>query len=303
MKTGAARSATLAALLEADAEVELLGSGFKFTEGPIWHPRETCLLFSDIAGDARHRWREDGRVSIARRPNGMGNGMTLDAKLNLLICEHATSSVVREGSDGSRTTVASHYQGKELNSPNDIVVRSDGSVYFTDPIYGRRPFNGIEREPELAFRGVYRIPPGGGDLQLVANDFGQPNGLCFSADESLLYVDDTPRAHVRVFRVRTDGSLDGGEMFATGIGDGTLQSAGWVDGIKCDEAGNIWVTGPRGIWVFSRSGERLGIIEVPEVAANLHWGGQDWHSLFVTARTSVYRIRTRVTGHREPFMA
>jgi gluconolactonase len=303
VKTGAPRLAKLATVVDSDAVVELLAGGFKFAEGPIWHPRERCLLFSDIAGDARHRWTEDGGVDVVRRPNGMGNGMTFDADLNLLICEHATSSVVRDGPDGSRATVASHYQGKELNSPNDIVVRSDGSVYFTDPIYGRRPFNGIERPFQLAFCGVYRIPPGGGDLQLVANDFGQPNGLCFSVDESLLYVDDTPRAHIRVFRVRPDGSLDGGEPFATGIGDGTPRSGGWVDGIKCDEAGNIWVTGPRGIWVFSSGGEHLGIIEVPEVAANLHWGGDDWHSLFVTARTSLYRIRTRVTGHREPFMA
>ncbi len=302
MKT-AARPAKLAVLLDADAVVELLGDGFKFTEGPIWHPRERCLLFSDIAGDARYRWTEDGRVGVARRPNGMGNGMTLDADLNLLICEHATSSVVRESSDGTRTTVASHYQGKELNSPNDIVVRSDGSVYFTDPIYGRQAFTGIERASQLTFCGVYRIPPDGGDVQLVADDFAQPNGLCFSVDESLLYVDDTPRAHVRVFHVRPDGSLDGGELFATGIGDGTSQSGGWVDGIKCDEAGNIWVTGPRGIWVFSRAGEHLGVIEFPEVPANLHWGGPDWRSLFVTASTSVYRIRTRVTGHREPFMA
>ena len=228
--------------------------------------------------------------------------MTLDPALRLLVCEHATSSLVRETPDGKRTTLASHYKGKELNSPNDVVVRRDGSIYFTDPIYGRRPFNGIERAPELDFRGVYRVPPSGGDVQLLADDFGQPNGLCFSIDESLLYVNDTPRAHIRAFKVRRDGSLDGGQLFALGIGDGTLQSPGWVDGLKCDELGNIWVTGPHGIWVFSSGGEHLGIIEIPEIPANMHWGGHDWHSLFVTARTSVYRIRTRVTGHREPFM-
>ena len=298
-----ARSAKLAPLVDPDAQVELLGGGFKFTEGPIWHPSERCLLFSDIAGDARHRWTSERGFELARRPNGMGNGMTLDRDSNLLVCEHATSSVVRERPDGTRTTLASHYQGKELNSPNDIVVRSDGLIYFTDPIYGRRPFNGIERALELDFRGVYRAPSGGGDLQLLVDDFGQPNGLCFSVDEALLYVNDTPGALIRVFRVRPDGSLANGEVFASGIGDGTLKSGGVVDGMKCDEAGNIWVTGPHGIWVFSSAGEHLGIIEVPEIAANLHWGGQDRHSLFVTARTSVYRIRTRVTGHREPFMA
>ena len=303
MTSRAVRSTQLATLVDPAAELERIGTGFEFTEGPIWHPRDECLLFSDIAGDSRHRWRAESGFVIARTPNGMGNGMTLDADLNLIICEHATSSVVRESADRLRTTLASHYGGKELNSPNDVVVRSDGSIYFTDPTYGRMPFIGVERGCDLAFRGVYRIPAGGGDPQLLVGDFDQPNGLCFSVDESRLYVDDTARAHVRVFRVERDGALTGGEVFASAIGDGTRAGGGYVDGLKCDEASNIWVTGPSGIWVFSPSGEHLGIVEVPEIATNLHWGGHDWHWLFVTAGKSVYRIRTRVTGHREPFMA
>lgn len=291
---------SLAAVVDPGATVERLGSGFQFTEGPIWHPRENCLLFSDIVGDTRYRWTEQRGFEVVRRPNDMGNGMTLDADLRLLICQHSTSTVVRE--DGSeRITLASNHEGHELNSPNDIVVRSDGSVYFTDPTYGRMRGIGREREPELAFRGVYRVSEAGG-VQLLADDFDQPNGLCFSVDESLLYVDDTTRAHIRVFRVRGDGSLEGGEVFASAIGDGTAKSGGYVDGLKCDEAGNVWVTGPGGVWVFDPKGERLGVIEVPEVTANLHWGGHDWRSLFVTARTSLYHIHTRVTGHEEPFM-
>ena len=199
--------------------------------------------------------------------------------------------------------LASHYEGTALNSPNDICVRSDGSIYFTDPCYGRYARHGLERPLELGFQGVYRRTPDGDLLLLVdRGSYDQPNGLCFSPDESLLYVDDTPRALIDVFEVTSDGTLGPPRRFFSGIGSG-VSAEGVVDGIKCDERGNVWVTGPGGIWVISAAGEHLGVIRVGEKTANLAWGGDDWHTLFVTASSSLYALRTRVGPRREPFMA
>ena len=296
------KSDKLTELVDPNVEVEQVGTGFIFTEGPIWHPQENFLLFSDMPGDVRRRWTPDGNIEEVMRPANKCNGMTRDAELNLLVCEHSTSSVVRERADGTRETLATHHQGKELNSPNDIIVHSDGSIYFTDPTYGRLPGFGIERECELDFRGVYRIPPGGGDPQLLVDDFGEPNGLCFSPDESLLYINDTPNANIRVFDVQPDGTIANGHMFAVNIGDGDLAKGGLVDGMKCDERGNIWVSGLDGVWVFASSGEHLGVVGIPESVGNLHWGGPDWTWMFVPASTSLYRFETKVAGRREPFM-
>jgi gluconolactonase len=231
--------------------------------------------------------------------------MTLDAEGRLIVCEHVTSSVVRmdpDGTGGGREVLASHYESKELNSPNDVIVHSSGAIYFSDPTYGRMPVFGIEREQELDFQGVYRIPPGGGDPQLLVDDFVQPNGLCFSPDESLLYINDTDRAHIRVFDMEDDGSISKGRLLADGIGTGDLESGELVDGMKCDEHGYVWVTGPKGVWIFTPSGEYLGIVEIPEGVGNLHWGGPDWSWLFVPATTSLYRVATKTRGRREPFM-
>jgi gluconolactonase len=238
---------------------------------------------------------------VLRDPSNKCNGMTLDNEGNLIVCEHVTSSVVREMPDGTRETLATHWQGKELNSPNDVIVASDGSILFTDPTYGRMPGFGIEREQELDFQGVYRLPAGGGDLELLVDDFGQPNGLCFSPDEKLLYINDTPRAHIKVWDVNPDGTVSNGRMFFEGIGTGVIEE-GIPDGMKCDERGNIWVTGPQGVWVISSSGELLGIIEVPEAVGNHSWGGEDWNTLFIPSSSSLYSIRTRVGPHREPYM-
>jgi gluconolactonase len=207
-----------------------------------------------------------------------------------------------DGTGSGREALATHYDGRELNSPNDVVVKSDGSIYFTDPTYGRMPGFGLEREQELDFQGVYRLPAGGGELELVVDDFAQPNGLCFTADESLLYINDTDRAHIRVFEVGSDGSLSGGDVLADGIGTGELESGELVDGMKLDEPGNIWVTGPKGVWVFSPEGEHLGVLEVPENVGNLNWGGPDWNWLFIPASTSMYRVQTKVSGNRLPYM-
>jgi gluconolactonase len=293
-------------LIDGNAELELLGSGFTFTEGPIWNPGGEFLLFSDMPGDTRRRWDARGGVREVASPSNKGNGMTLDARGRLIVCEHSTSSVVRIDADGTgdgREVLATRYGGKELNSPNDVVVHSSGALYFTDPTYGRMPGFGVEREQDLDFQGVYRLEPGGGDPRLLVDDFVQPNGLCFSPDESLLYLNDTDRAHIRVFDLDGDGGISNGRVFAEGIGTGDLAAGGLVDGMKCDEHGNIWVTGPDGVWVFSSGGTHLGVIEIPESVGNIHWGGPDWSWLFVAASTSMYRVATKVSGRREPFMS
>ena len=172
-----------------------------------------------------------------------------------------TSSLVRERTDGVREILAYHWQGKYLNSPNDVTVRSDGTIYFSDPWYGRFPGFGVERARELGWQGVFRIPPGGGqdelDLAVAEDEFEMPNGLCFSPDESLLYINDTPRAHIKVFDVNADGTLANGRMFFEGVGTGVIEE-GIPDGMKVDERGNVWVTGPQGVWVISPAGEHLG---------------------------------------------
>jgi gluconolactonase len=300
-----ARSDAIYELLEEGSSVERLATGFTFTEGPIWHPGEQVLYFSDMPADIRRKVTLDGEVTEVRNPSFKCNGMTLEPDLSLLVCEHVTSSLVRERADGVRETLAFHYQGKYLNSPNDVTVRSDGTIYFSDPWYGRFPGFGVERARELGWQGVFRIPPGGSqdelELAVPQDEFDMPNGVCFSPDESLLYVNDTPRAHIKVYDVAADGTLSNGRMFFEGIGTGVIEE-GIPDGMKCDERGNIWVTGPKGIWVISSGGELLGVLQVPEATGNLTWGGTDWHMLFIPSSSSVYTIRTLVGPRREPYM-
>ena len=297
------KSDRLLELIDEGAEVERVATGFTFTEGPIWSKRERCLYFSDMPADIRRRWSEERGVEEVMNPSNKCNGMVYDAEGNLLVCEHVTSSLVRESPDGRRETIASHYRGKELNSPNDVITKSDGSIYFSDPWYGRMPVFGEERERELGFQGVYRIPPGGGQPELVVgeDEFEQPNGLCFSPDESLLYINDTPGALIKVYDVAPDGSLSNGRMFFEGIGSGVIEE-GIPDGMKCDERGNIWVTGPGGVWVISAEGEQLGLVEVPENVGNLTWGDDDWKTLYMPSSTSLYRVRTKVASNRLPYM-
>jgi gluconolactonase len=294
-------------LVDEDAELERLGTGFTFTEGPLWNP-DGFLLFSDMPGDVRRRWDPESGVTEVANPSNKGNGMTFDLDGKLIVCEHVTSSVVRMDPDGTganREVLASHYGDKELNAPNDVVVKSDGAIYFSDPTYGRMPGFGIERDQDLDFQGVYRIPPGGGDTQLLADDFGQPNGLCFSTDESLLYVNDTEKAHIRVFDVQSDGSIANSRVLADGIGTASLEIGDLVDGMKLDERGNIWVTGPGGVCVFSAEGEHIGTVQVPEPVGNLNWTrppGPNWNQLVIAATSSVYRIECKVSGNRLPYM-
>ncbi len=275
-----------------DPAIERLGTGFLFTEGPVWHPRERHLIFSDMPGDHMRRWRPDGTIETFRQPSNKTNGNTYDADGRLLSCEHATSRVTRTEPDGAITVIATHYDGKELNSPNDIVVRSDGTIFFTDPTFGRNEFYGVPRDQELSFQGVYAVDPDGSNLRLLADDFEQPNGLCLSLDEGRLFVNDTPRGHIRCFDLTADGGASGGAVWTDVTGDGE----GAPDGMKLDVDGNLYTTGPAGLHVFAPDATCLGVIHVPERAANFTWGGDDLKSLFVTASTSLYRTRTETAG-------
>jgi gluconolactonase len=290
-------------LIDQYAPVGQLGTGFEFTEGPIWHPKEHFLLFSDMPGDVRRRWDRRGGVREVIRPANKCNGMTYDQDLNLIVCEHSTSSLVRERAD-RREVLASHFEGRELNSPNDVCVHSSGAVYFTDPWFGRMPGYGVERPRELGFQGVYRVRAGqaGGEPELLVERtlFDQPNGLCFSPDERLLYVNDTTQALIRVFDVDASGRLAHGRVFASGIR--SELEPGLPDGMKCDASGNVWVTAPGGLWVYAPGGALLGKVRIPEMAANLHWGGEDFRTLFVCATHSVYTLPTKVGPRNEPFM-
>ncbi len=272
--------------------VERLATGFQFTEGPVWHRGRGEVIFSDIPGDCMMRFNERYGVEVFRKPSNMANGNTWDREGRLLTCEHAAGRVTRTRADGTIEVIASHYEGKELNSPNDIVVKRDGSVYFTDPDFGRREYFGVKREKELDFQGVYRLDAERGDLTLLTDELGQPNGLTFSPDESLLYVDDTPAERIFVFDVSSDGRIGNGRIFAEVAGDGK----GRPDGLKTDIAGNVYCAGPGGIHVFGPQGVLLGRVPITEQTANFTWGGEDMRDVFVTASTSLYRFRTRIPG-------
>jgi gluconolactonase len=288
-------------LIDEHAPVRQIGSGFTFTEGPIWHPTEQYLLFSDMPADVRRRLDRSG-VREVLRPSNKSNGLTYDAELNLIACEHATSSVARFRPDGTREVLASHFEGRELNSPNDLCIHSSGAIYFSDPWYGRMPHYGVERPRELGWQGVFRLAPGSREPTLLVDRymFSQPNGLCFCPDESKLYVNDTDQANIRVFDVRADGTLANARVFASGIRD--VMKPGVPDGMKCDAQGNIWVTAPGGLWVYAPDGRHIGKVAVPELCANLHWGGPDWRTLYICATTSIYAIDVKVGPRTEQFM-
>lgn len=289
-------SPRLTALVDPAAAVERLATGFLFTEGPLWDRARRTLYFSDMPGNVLRSWTEAGGIREVRRPSDMSNGLTFDAEGRLIACEHATRRVTRTERGGTISVIAQRFAGKPLNSPNDVVVKSDGSIYFSDPNYGLKEYYGIPRPQDLPFQGVYRIAPAG-EVQLLADDFAEPNGLCFSPDEKLLYVNDTERMHIRVFDVGADGRIAGDRIFFEESGTG-----GAPDGMKLDERGNLYCTGPEGIWIISPAGEHLGVIRVPETTANLSWGDDDWSTLYITASSSIYRIRLKVAGNRVPYM-
>lgn len=280
-------------IIEPGAAPEQVLTGFEFVEGPAWHPRKEILVFSDIICDTMYCWHENNGLAVLRKPSHMANGNAWDREGRLLSCEHATSRISRSDGDDSYEVLVSHYQGCELNSPNDIVVKRDGSIYFTDPNSGRSDKYGVARCQELEFQGVYRFDPEKSELTLLVKDFAKPNGLCFSIDESLLFINDTERQHIRVFDVRQDGSIANGRTWAETGGD----EPGVADGMKVDSAGNLYCCGSGGIHVFDANGIRIGLIETPEVAANFTWGGDSLTDMYITATHSVYRLKMKIPGH------
>jgi gluconolactonase len=287
-------------LVAPDAPIDRIAGGLGFTEGPVWRGRE--LLFSDIPNKRIARWRRlpEG-PELTTFATGMSNGLTLDRQGRVIAAEHDGRRVSRVADDGTRAVLTEQFQGKRLNSPNDIVVRSDGSIYFTDPPYAVRPSTPGTARPagwwtqpipgkEQPCHGVYRLAPDGA-LHLLVDDFALPNGLAFSPDESMLYIDDSAHKHIRAFDVRPDGALTGSRILL----DMASDDPGVPDGLKVDVHGNVFCTGPGGVWVCRPDGTRLGRIVLPELPANLAWG-EDGTVLFLTARTSVYRLPTRTRG-------
>jgi gluconolactonase len=267
------------------ATLEKLAGRFQFPEGPIWDPAG-FLLFSDFSANVIKKWTPDGKVTTFRNPSGNSAGLTLDGQGRLIACEIGSRRLSRTEKDGTVVTLADRYNGKRLHGPNDVVVRSDGSIYFTEESVD----TGIEVQ-ELPFSGVYRLSPDG-KLALVADDFELPNGLAFSPDEKTLYIDDSYQLHIRAFDVSADGALANGRVFAT-------SRSSYPDGMKVDVEGNLYCACLGGaVEVFDPSGKRLGMIKVPEPAFNVGWGDADGKALYITAGTGLYRIRLNIPGNR-----
>ncbi len=257
----------------------------------MYIPAGRYLLWSDIPNDRILRWDETtGSVGVFRQPAGYANGGTLDGAGRLVTCEHGNRRVTRTEHDGSVTVIADRYQGKRFNSPNDVVVRSDGSIWFTDPSYGiDSDYEGHRADSEIGGCHVYRVDPGTGAVRVVADDFVRPNGLAFSLDERRLYISDSRVNHLRVFDVADDGALSGGAVFAT-------CTVGVFDGFRLDQAGRIWTSAGDGVHCYDPDGTLIGKLRVPETVANVVFGGQRRNHLFICATTSVYAILLSVTG-------
>lgn len=275
-------------LLPKDAEVKKLASGMKFVEGPVWvqDVESGYLLFTDIPANKIMKWSEHDGLSVWREPSDNANGLTRDNAGHLVACEHGSRTVTIT-ENNQRRTLLEQYQGKRFNSPNDVVVKRDGTIWFTDPTYGLG-----KRVKELEGEYVFRFSPTDNALTIVSTDHDKPNGLCFSPDEKRLYVADSGKPKsIRVYDVKDDGTLANGREFAT-------LDKGAPDGIRCDEKGNVWSSSGDGAQVFNPDGNRIGRVLLPETAANLTFGGKDGKTLFLTARTSLYSIQTNVRGAR-----
>lgn len=279
------------AFFHGDAWLERLHTGCRWTEGPAWFPAGRYLVFSDIPNDRILRWDETtGAVGVFRQPSMYANGHTVDRRGRLVSCEHGRRAVTRTEPDGSVTVLADAYQGKRLNSPNDVVEHSDGSLWFTDPAYGiDSDYEGYRADSEIGGCHVYRIDPAGGQLTRVAADFDRPNGLAFSADEQRLYITDSARRELRVFTVNGDRTLSGGEVLAT-------CTAGTFDGVRLDHGGRIWAAAGDGLHCFDPDGTLIGKLLVPETVANLAFGGPRRNRLFICATSSLYSVMVNVTG-------
>jgi gluconolactonase len=284
-----------------NATLDRHANGCRWTEGPVWFGDAGCLLFSDIPNNRIMRWSESGGLSVYREPSGFANGGTRDLEGRMVSCLHGARAVVRTEYDGSITVLANRYQGKRLNSPNDVVVKSDGTIWFTDPNYGiMTDYEGCRAEQELPCN-VYRLDPQSGELAVVADTFKGPNGLAFSPNEKQLYVSDTGEMfdaqavrHIRVFDVAATGeSLSNERAFHT-------VSPGAADGFRCDDEGNVWTSAADGVHCVSPEGELLGKILVPELVANVTFGGLARNRLFICASTSLYSVYINRRGAQRP---
>jgi len=289
-------------LVLGNVHLEKLWTGCRWAEGPAYFPAGRYLIWSDIPNNRLMRYDEtDGSVSVFLQPSNNQNGHTVDREGRLVCCEHQGRCVSRIEHDGRRTVLASHYEGKRLNSPNDAVVKSDGTIWFTDPTYGiDSEYEGDAAPSEIGASYVYRLDPDTGSLTTVATDFVKPNGLAFSPDERLLYIADTgathvkdgPR-HIRRFTVGADHSLSGGEIFAT-------CDHGLFDGLRVDVEGNVWTSAGDGVHCYAPDGTLIGKIKVPEVVANVCFGGPKRNRLFICGTTSLYAVYLRVQGAVRP---
>lgn len=284
-----------------NAPVEKIATGFRWVEGPVWFGDAGCLLFSDIPNNRIMRWIDGVGTSIYREPSHFSNGHTRDREGRLISCEHGRRQVTRTEHDGNITVLADHYQGKRLNSPNDVVVKSDGSIWFTDPHYGiMTDYEGNRAEQELACH-VYRFDPADDSLSVVTDDFDCPNGLCFSPDERFLYVAETglmfdadADRHIWRYEVGSDGSsLKGGGLFYR-------VDVGCADGFRCDIDGNVWTSAGDGVHCLGPEGELLGKILIPETVSNVCFGGRAKARLFMTGTTSVYSVFLNRNGAQHP---
>jgi gluconolactonase len=281
--------------LGGDDCLERLHTGCRWTEGPAYFPAGRYLVFSDIPNDRLLRFDEaTGAVGVFRQPSRYANGHTVDRHGRLVSCEHGGRQVTRTEYDGSVTVLADRYQGKRFNSPNDIVERADGTLWFTDPSYGiDTDYEGHCAPSEIGGCHVYRLDPASGDVRIVADDFIRPNGLAFTRDERQLYIVDTRLRHIRLFDVADDGTLAGGAVFAE-------CDAGSFDGVRLDDTGRIWAAAHDGLHCFDPDCSLIGKLLVPQVVSNLTFGGTRRNQLFVTATTSLYSIRVNFNGARYP---
>ncbi len=284
---------TVESVVESGTAMRRLATGFGFTEGPIWHPQEHWLLFSDIANSRQWRWTEAGGLDIFRTPSNQANGNCFDREGRVVSCEHASSQLVVHDHGGKRVrTLASTFEGRALNSPNDVICDAQGRLWFSDPSFGRiREDLGLLRDQELDFQGVFRLDPDG-TLVCVGRDLEQPNGLCFDLSGTRLFVNDSWGPTIHMYDILPDGSLSGGDVWARVDGEGE----GVPDGMKVDLAGRLYCNGPGGVHVFSPDAACLGVIRTPEKSTNFCFGGQDHRTLFITASTSVYAIDLLAEG-------
>jgi gluconolactonase len=280
-------------LIDSGEQIEVISSGHQFTEGPVWDDNRNCLFFSDIPANTIFKWTTIDGTQSFQSPSYFANGLALDNKSNLIICEHQGRCISSLNENMDRTILADSFNGLKLNSPNDLVVADDGSIIFTDPIYGLREGNGGPAQQELPFQGVFRYDPKINNLTLVTDSFERPNGLAISPDQKYLFVVDTVKQHIRKFNIDHEWKIVGGNIWVE-LWDS--EQTGRPDGIKFDQNGNLFSTGPGGIWVFSSNAELIGRIFLPDKTSNLAWGMQDRKSLFITSSDKVYRLRCKTRG-------